>query len=87
MKRRQALAMIAAMDDGLGRIRAKLQAMGAEQNTLIFFIGDNGAPLGTRVGRLHQSPDGRAERNARRRWHPHAVRRRLAGPVARRRDL
>ena len=46
LKRRQALAMIAAMDDGLGRIRAKLRAMGAEQNTLIFFIGDNGAPLG-----------------------------------------
>jgi uncharacterized sulfatase len=45
-ERRQALAMIAAMDDGLGRIRAKLKAMGAEKNTLIFFIGDNGAPLG-----------------------------------------
>lgn len=44
-ERRQALAMIAAMDDGLGRIRKKLQAMGVEQNTLIFFIGDNGAPL------------------------------------------
>ena len=37
--------MIAGMDDGLGRIRAKLKAMGAEQNTLIVFIGDNGAPL------------------------------------------
>ena len=46
LKRRQALAMIAAMDDGLGRIRSKLRAMGAEKDTLIFFIGDNGAPLG-----------------------------------------
>jgi len=46
LKRRQALAMIAAMDEGLGRIRARLKAMGQEQNTLIFFIGDNGAPLG-----------------------------------------
>jgi len=46
-ERRQALAMIAAMDDGLGRIREKLQAMDVEQNTLIFFIGDNGAPLKT----------------------------------------
>lgn len=45
-ERRQALAMIAAMDEGLGRLRAKLKAMGQEQNTLIFFIGDNGAPLG-----------------------------------------
>ena len=44
--RRQALAMIAALDDGLGRIREKLRAVGAEKNTLIFFIGDNGAPLG-----------------------------------------
>lgn len=46
LKRRQALAMIAAMDDGLGRIRAKLKAMNVERDTLIFFIGDNGAPLG-----------------------------------------
>jgi len=46
LKRRQALAMIAAMDHGLGQIRARLRQMGQEQNTLIFFIGDNGAPLG-----------------------------------------
>lgn len=46
LKRRQALAMIAAMDDGLGQIRAKLKAMGQDRNTFIVFIGDNGAPLG-----------------------------------------
>jgi arylsulfatase A-like enzyme len=46
MPRRKALAMIAAIDDGLGQIREKLRAMGQEKNTLIFFIGDNGAPLG-----------------------------------------
>lgn len=45
MERRQALAMIAAMDDGLGRVRAKLSEMNAEKNTLIFFVGDNGAPV------------------------------------------
>jgi len=45
-ERRQALAMIAAMDDGLGRIRARLATMGADRDTLILFIGDNGAPLG-----------------------------------------
>lgn len=44
-ERRQALAMIACMDDGLGRIRAQLKAMQVEKNTLIFFISDNGAPL------------------------------------------
>jgi uncharacterized sulfatase len=43
-ERRQALAMMAAMDDGIGRVRAKLKAMGQGENTLIFFIGDNGAP-------------------------------------------
>ena len=43
-ERRQALAMIAAMDDGIGRLRAKLREQGNEKNTVIFFIGDNGAP-------------------------------------------
>jgi uncharacterized sulfatase len=38
--------MMAAMDEGLGQLRAKLKAMGQDKNTLIFFIGDNGAPLG-----------------------------------------
>ncbi len=37
--------MIAAMDDGLGKIREKLQSMKQSENTLIVFIGDNGAPL------------------------------------------
>ncbi len=45
-ERRQALSMIAAMDDGVGRIREKLKEMGQDKNTLIFFISDNGAPLG-----------------------------------------
>ena len=44
-ERRQALAMIAGMDDGLGRIRAKLKDMGVSEKTLIFFISDNGAPI------------------------------------------
>ena len=45
-ERRQALSMIAAMDDGVGGIREKLKEMGQDKNTLIFFISDNGAPLG-----------------------------------------
>ncbi|CAN5728980.1 N/A [soil metagenome] len=45
LERRQALAMMAAMDDGVGRIREKLRAAGIDKNTLVFFIGDNGAPL------------------------------------------
>jgi uncharacterized sulfatase len=37
--------MIAAMDDGIGRVRATLRTQSIEKDTLIFFIGDNGAPL------------------------------------------
>ncbi len=44
-ERRQALAMTAAMDDGIGRLRAALRAKGIEKDTLLFFIADNGAPL------------------------------------------
>lgn len=45
LERRQALAMMAAMDEGIGRVRATLKARGLERDTLVFFIGDNGAPL------------------------------------------
>lgn len=44
-RRRQALAMISAMDDGVGAIRKKLEEKNLTEKTLIFFIGDNGAPL------------------------------------------
>lgn len=44
-RRRQALAMVSAMDDGIGQIMTTLREHKLEENTLIFFIGDNGAPL------------------------------------------
>ncbi|MEN8865070.1 MAG: sulfatase-like hydrolase/transferase [Akkermansiaceae bacterium] len=44
-RRRQALAMIAAMDDGVGAITAELAKHNLTKKTLIFYIGDNGAPL------------------------------------------
>lgn len=44
-RRRYALAMISAMDDGIGLIRERLKKQGLENDTLIFFIADNGAPL------------------------------------------
>ena len=44
-RRRQALAMISAMDDGVGLITAALQKNGLTERTLIFYIGDNGAVL------------------------------------------
>jgi len=44
-RRRQALAMISAMDDGVGRIMQTLREQKLEERTLIFVMGDNGAPL------------------------------------------
>lgn len=44
-RRRYALAMMAAMDDGVGRLRARLDQLELSENTLIFYISDNGAPL------------------------------------------
>jgi arylsulfatase A-like enzyme len=43
-KRKYALAMIAAIDDGVGHMAAMLQKHGVESNTVIFFLSDNGAP-------------------------------------------
>ena len=44
-RRRQALGMLSAIDDGVGLITATLKKHGLTERTLIFFIGDNGAPL------------------------------------------
>ncbi len=44
-RRRQALAMISAVDDGVGQVMKTLRECGLEDKTLIFFLGDNGAPL------------------------------------------
>lgn len=43
-RRHKALAMMAAVDDGVGRIVEQLRVAGIEGRTLIFLIGDNGAP-------------------------------------------
>lgn len=44
-RRRQALAMISAVDDGVGLLTATLKKHGLTEKTLLFLIGDNGAPL------------------------------------------
>lgn len=44
-RRRQALAMLSAVDDGVGLILQTLDELKLRENTLIFYIGDNGAPL------------------------------------------
>ncbi|MES2793297.1 MAG: sulfatase [Planctomycetota bacterium] len=43
-KRKLFAAMMSAMDDGIGRVIAKVKDIGQEENTLFFFIGDNGGP-------------------------------------------
>lgn len=45
-RRRAALGMLAAVDDGVGLVTSTLKKNGLTEKTLIFFIGDNGAPLG-----------------------------------------
>jgi arylsulfatase A-like enzyme len=42
--RRTFAAMMSAMDDAVGKILDKVRAMGEEENTLIFFLADNGGP-------------------------------------------
>lgn len=44
-RRRQALAMLSAVDDGVGLVTRTLARHGLTKKTLIFYIGDNGAPL------------------------------------------
>ena len=43
-KRRTFAAMLSAMDDAIGDVLDKLRAEKLEENTLVFFIGDNGGP-------------------------------------------
>jgi arylsulfatase A-like enzyme len=41
--RRMHLAMVAAIDDGVGQVLDKLRAKGLDRNTVVFFQSDNGA--------------------------------------------
>jgi arylsulfatase A-like enzyme len=43
-RRRTYAAMMSAMDDAIGAVLARLRAGGLEENTLVFFISDNGGP-------------------------------------------
>ncbi len=43
--RRTYAAMVGALDDAVGDILQQLRADGLEQNTLVFFLSDNGGPL------------------------------------------
>ena len=51
-RRRTGLAMINAVDEGVGRITKLLRDQGIGDNTLIMFTSDNGAPLGAHTGQV-----------------------------------
>lgn len=44
-RRRQALAMLSAVDDGVGLVMQTIEELKLTEKTLVFYIGDNGAPL------------------------------------------
>jgi len=43
-KRKTYAAMVSAVDDGVGKILDKLEALNLDDNTIIFFLSDNGGP-------------------------------------------
>lgn len=43
-KRRTYAAMVSAVDDGVGQVLDKLEALNLDENTLVFFLSDNGGP-------------------------------------------
>jgi arylsulfatase A-like enzyme len=49
-ERRTYAAMISALDDGVGEIMAAVKQAGLLENTMVVFIGDNGATVEKRAG-------------------------------------
>lgn len=43
-KRQLFAAMLSAQDDAIGRVMTKVRELGQEENTLVFYIADNGGP-------------------------------------------
>ena len=50
-KRRIFSAMMSAMDDAVGRVLDKVRALGQEEETLVFFLSDNGGPTASTTSR------------------------------------
>lgn len=53
-KRRTYAAMVSAVDDGVGRLLAKVDEVGVADRTIVFFLSDNGGP--TRVNGSRNTP-------------------------------
>jgi len=49
-QRRSYAAIVSSLDDGVGRVLAAVRESGAEENTLVFFLSDNGGPLPGHAG-------------------------------------
>ncbi len=56
--RRTYAAMLSAMDDAVGAVLDKLRDSGLEENTLVFFLSDNGGPTmpGTTINGSSNAP-------------------------------
>lgn len=51
-KNQMSAAVLSALDDGVGVVMKKLQELGLEENTLVYFISDNGSPTAGSNGAL-----------------------------------
>ena len=51
-RRRYGLSMISAIDDGVGKIMETLKRLDIDENTMVIFTSDNGAPLGITMNDL-----------------------------------
>ncbi|MCI0456177.1 MAG: sulfatase [Gemmataceae bacterium] len=56
--RRTYAAMLAAMDEAVGKVLERLRSAGLEENTLVFFFSDNGGPTmpGTTINASRNTP-------------------------------
>jgi arylsulfatase A-like enzyme len=57
-RRRTYDAMMLALDEAIGKVRAKLTETGQDRDTLVFFISDNGGPtmVGTTINGSRNTP-------------------------------
>ena len=60
--RRLHLAVVAALDDAVGQVRAALEAQGFSKDTIVFFMSDNGATHEVRADHLGRPYEGGSNR-------------------------
>jgi arylsulfatase A-like enzyme len=54
-RRRIYAAMLIALDDAIGRVLAKVREIGQEENTLVWYLSDNGSPSPDRASQIPSS--------------------------------